>query len=198
MQEQKNDDSEKTGSRMNRQSLVEFVCDYNGYGEETAIRYRRGYRMESWSYRRIFKEACRLTREFKVRGIAKGDAVLLWGENSPEWIIVFLGCLLRGVVVVPIDQVSTVQFASRVAKEVNAKLVFRSQKLPECDLAIPTIALESLCELIARHDSSLHPSPPLSRQDPLEIIFTSGTTAEPRGVVISHGNVLAKIEPLEK
>jgi long-chain acyl-CoA synthetase len=48
------------------------------------------------------------------------------------------------------------------------------------------------------HDSSPDPSPALSRSDTLEIIFTSGTTADPRGVVISHGNVLANIEPLER
>src|SRR2546429_7756058 len=44
---------------------------------------------------------------------------------------------------------------------------------------------------------SFYPSPQLSRQDTLEVIFTSGTTAEPRGVVISHGNILANIERLE-
>jgi long-chain acyl-CoA synthetase len=62
---------------------------------------------------------------------------------------------------------------------------------------IPAISLESLPAILARHDSSPYTSPPLSRQDTLEIIFTSGTTAEPRGVVISHGNILANIEPLQ-
>ena len=42
-----------------------------------------------------------VARELEIRGIGKGDAVLLWGENSPEWIIVFLGCLFRGAVPCP-------------------------------------------------------------------------------------------------
>src|ERR1700691_4331953 len=178
------------------ESLLHFVTSYAAQGDQIAVRQRRGYRMENWTYARIAGEANRLAREVEARGIAKGDAVLLWGENSAEWIIVFLGCLLRGVVVVPIDHASPMEFACRVAKEVSAKLIFRSPALKECS-TIPSISLGSLTTLTARHESSPYASAPLSRQDALEIIFTSGTTAEPRGVVITHGNVLANILPLQ-
>jgi long-chain acyl-CoA synthetase len=178
------------------ESLLNFVRNYAALGDEIAVRQRRGYRMESWAYGRIAEGANRLARELEGRGIARGDAVLLWGENSAEWIITFLGCLLRGVVVVPIDHTSPVEFACRVSREVNAKLVFRSGAHKECG-TVPSIPLESLSNLTAQHDASPYPSSPLTRQDILEIIFTSGTTAEPRGVMISHGNVLANIEPLQ-
>ncbi|HEY4949452.1 MAG TPA: AMP-binding protein [Candidatus Acidoferrales bacterium] len=180
------------------QSLVDFVARYAARGNEIAVRYRRGYRMETWTYAQIAQQANGVARELEFRGIGKGDAVLLWGENSPEWIIAFFGCLLRGVVTVPIDHGSTAEFAARVAREVNAKLIFRSRALPGAGLPENPILFESLAELTARRDSSAYPAPPLSRQDTLEIIFTSGTTAEPRGVVISHGNVLANIEPVER
>ena len=179
------------------ESLSDFVTNYARHGNEIAVRQRRGYRMETWTYGRIAQEANRMAREMEVRGIRKGDAVLLWGENSAEWIVVFLGCLLCGVVIVPIDHASTMEFACRVAREVNAKLIFRASTQKDC-ATIPSIAWESLPTVLARHDSSPYTSPPLSRQDTLEIIFTSGTTAEPRGVVISHGNVLANIQPIEK
>jgi len=179
------------------ESLSNVVKTYAAHGDEIAVRQRRGYRMETWTYGRIAEEANRLARELELRGIAKGDAVLLWSENSAEWIIAFLGCLLCGVVIVPIDHASTMEFACRVAREVNAKLIFRAGAPKGC-AAIPCFSLESLPAVLARHDSSPYAPPPLSRQDTLEIIFTSGTTAEPRGVVISHGNVLANIEPLEK
>jgi long-chain acyl-CoA synthetase len=178
------------------ESLLHFVTNYAAQGDEIAVRQRRGYRMENWTYARVAEEANRLARELEVRGITKGDAVLLCGENSAEWIIVFLACLLRGVVIVPIDHASPLEFASRVAQEVGARLIFRSRTLQECS-TVPSIALESLITLTARHESSPYASPPLSRKDPLEIIFTSGTTAEPRGVVITHGNVLANILPLQ-
>jgi long-chain acyl-CoA synthetase len=180
------------------QSLVDFVAQYAARGNEVAVRYRRGYRMETWTYARIAEEANCVARELESRRIGKGDAVLLWGENSPEWIIAFFGCLLRGAVTVPIDHGSTAEFAARVAREVNAKLIFRSRALADAGLADNSIILESLSELTEHRDSSPYPAPPPLRQDTLEIIFTSGTTAEPRGVVISHGNVLANIEPVER
>ena len=111
------------------ESLVDFVQKYAANGKEVAIRHRRGYRMETWSYARIVQGANRLARELESRGIGKGDAVLLWGENSPEWIVVFFGCLLRGAVIVPVDHGSTVEFVSRIAREVNAKLIFRARTL---------------------------------------------------------------------
>ncbi|MGB7845163.1 MAG: AMP-binding protein, partial [Candidatus Acidiferrum sp.] len=180
------------------ESLLNFVKAYAAHGDEIAVRQRRGYRMESWSYRGISAAANGLARELEWRGIEKGDAVLLWGENSVEWIVVFLGCLLRGAVIVPIDHASTIEFASRVAQEVNAKLVFHSRSFQAGPLPFLCIPLESVPTLTGQRDCSPYPSPALKRQDSLEIIFTSGTTAEPRGVVISHGNVLANIEPLER
>ncbi|HWO39115.1 MAG TPA: AMP-binding protein [Candidatus Acidoferrum sp.] len=178
------------------ESLLKFFQNYAAHGEEIAVRQRRGYRSESCTYGQIAQSANRLARELEARGINKGDAVLLWGENSAEWITAFLGCMLCGAVIVPIDHASSKEFARRVSREVNAKLLFCASA--ENDHAsIPAIPLGSLSAVTARHDSSPYPSPPLSRQDPLEIIFTSGTTAEPRGVVISHGNVLANIEPLQ-
>jgi long-chain acyl-CoA synthetase len=184
-------------STMASESLLAFARHYTALGDEIAVRQRRGYRMEAWTYARIATEANRLARELEAGGIDKGDAVLLWSQNSAQWIIVFLGCLLRGVIVVPIDPASSPEFVCRVAREVNAKLAFCPHE-HKGSVGATCIDLESLCALIAHHDSGPYRSPPLSRQDTLEIIFTSGATAEPRGVVISHGNVLANIEPLQQ
>jgi len=181
---------------MPAESLLTFARSYAARGHEIAVRQRRGYRMETWTYGRIGQEANRVARELEDRGICKGDAALLWGDNSAEWIAAFLGCLLVGVVIVPIDHASTSEFACRVARDVDAKLVFRSRGNENC-ANLPSIELENLTSAVAGRDPSPLPSPALSRRDTLEIIYTSGTTAEPRGVVISHGNVLANIERLD-
>jgi len=157
---------------------------------------QRGFRTERWTYGRIAEEASRFARELELRGIAKGDGVLLWGENSAEWMAAFWGCVLRGAVVVPIDKVSTADFAARVAKQVSAKLAVCDRSAGS-GLGIPLLYLESFTESIAERPAGPYASPEMVREDILEIVFTSGTTAEPRGVVISHGNVLANIEPLE-
>jgi long-chain acyl-CoA synthetase len=182
---------------MGRQSLVEFFSEYSRHGNDTAFTGHRGYRTNRWGYQQIVAGARRFARELEGR-IGKGDAVLVWAESSPEWAIVFWGCLLRGAVVVPIDRISTSEFCSRVAQQVSAKILIYSHGIPAADLNIPHLAIESLVDAIAHHSDAKYASPQLSRQDILEIVFTSGTTAEPRGVVITHGNVLANIEPLER
>ena len=152
--------------------------------------------MESWTYAQIAAAANRVARELESRGVAKGDSVLLCGENSAQWIAAFFGCLLRGAVIVPIDHAGAPDFAARVAQDVQAKLVFKSRTQAPVS-GTPSIELESLIDTVATRDSSPYPAPTFARQDTLEIIYTSGTTADPRGVVISHGNVLANLSPIE-
>lgn len=182
---------------MVRESLVEFFSEYSRQEHEIAVVFLRGYRIERWTYGRIAEEACRFARELESREVAAGDKVLLWAENCPEWLVAFWGCVLRGAVVVPIDKISTAEFASRVEQQVNAKLLVYSEAISAAGLGVSSLAIESLCETIAAHSSASYASPAVNRKDAVEIVFTSGTTAEPRGVVITHGNVLANIEPLE-
>jgi hypothetical protein len=152
------------------ESLVDFVEKYAANGNEVAIRHRRGYRMETWSYAQIVQGANRLARELEFCGVGKADAVLLWGENSPEWIVVFFGCLLRGVVIVPVDHGSTVEFVSRVGRGCSYKLRFSLPLAARSRLA-RCRGLESISELgglgaAPRHTLHLH-----SAAAALEIIF---------------------------
>ncbi len=181
---------------MPRTTILEYLDNFRSHAREGAYVHHRGYRVQRWTYGEVLSNAHRFARELDLREIAKGDKVLIWGENCAEWVVAFLGCLLRGAIVVPIDEIATPDFAQRVAQQVDAKLcVCSSENRIE---GIPTLHLESLRERIAvRSDVPVTP-PPLTRDDIVEIVFTSGTTAEPRGVVISHGNILANLEPLER
>ena len=180
---------------MERRSLVEYLEDFLRRGGECAYAHRRGYRAELWSYQQVAETAFQFARELEVRGIGKGDRVLLWGPNCPEWVAAFFGCALRGVVIVPMDDVATPDFALRVCQQVGTRLLVSSRQhiLP----AVPALPLDELPVAVACHSRSPYPAAATAGQDPLEIVFTSGTTAEPKGVVISHGNVLANIAPLE-
>lgn len=181
---------------------------------------KRGYRRERWTYRRVCETAGSFAAELKERGIAMGDRVMLWGANSAEWAIAFWGCMLRGAVAVPMDDSAAPDFARRVAREAGVKLFLASRENVAREkagpgMALPVIALEDLPQIVGgRHmamrratigadgrngaDQPLFSDEPLGREHIAQIIFTSGTTAEPRGVVITHGNILANLEPLER
>ena len=183
---------------MPRRSLIEYLDTFYVHGSETATVHRRGYRTVRWSYRRVAETACQFARELEERKVGKGDRILIWGENCAEWVAAFWGCLLRGAVVVPMDHIASSDFALRVCRQVDARLAVRSREHTQLDPALPVIILETLSDTLSRQDHSPYPAPPLAREDTAEIIFTSGTTADPKGVILSHGNILANLEPLEQ
>ena len=153
--------------------------------------------MVRFTYGEVLQLAYQFARELEARGIGKGDRLLLWGENSAQWVAAFFGCLLRGAVVVPMDRIAAPEFAQRVARETQAKLALCSRELIPTIPSVPALDLELLPELIASRSAEPCPPPALARNDLVEIVFTSGATAEPKGVAITHGNVLANLETFE-
>ncbi len=113
---------------MERHSLVEYLDSFQQRGRDCAYVYHRGYRTGRWSYRRIAETASQFARELETRQISKGDHVVIWGENCAEWVVVFWGCVLRGAVVVPMDNVAAADFALRVCEQVGAKLLVCSRE----------------------------------------------------------------------
>jgi len=180
---------------MARASILEYLDNFRLHSAEMAYVFRRGYRSQRWSYGEVLRDAYRFARALEARGIGKGDKVAIWGENCAEWVVAFFGCLLRGVIVVPIDTVAAPDFAARVASQVDAKLCVGAPHhvIPE----LSHFDLDAMRDLIAEFSDG-----PIigeaKRDDIVEIVFTSGTTAEPRGVVLTHGNILANLEPLER
>jgi len=177
-------------------TILEYLDNFRLHGHETAYVQRRGYRVQRWSYGAVLATSYRFARELEARAIGKDDKVILWGENCAEWIAVFFGCLLRGAIAVPIDRIAAPDFAQRVAQQVDAKLCVGAaqNQIP----GIPFLHLEELRDEIAARSDLPVTSPQLTRNDMVQIVFTSGTTAEPRGVVITHGNILANLQPIER
>ena len=166
---------------------------------ERAYGQRRGYRMEWFTYGQVRDLCFRFVRELEARQIREGDRVMLWGENCAEWVGAFLGCSLAGAVVVPMDDGAAADFAGRVLLQVGAKLVLCSRgHLQDIAKGTPFLILEELSEALSSHSAMTIPVESIGRDDTLQIVFTSGTTAEPKGVVITHGNVLTNVVPLAK
>ena len=182
---------------MERGSISDLLDDFLEHGDKCAYLQRRGYRSERWTYRQVAETAFQLARELEARGIAQGERVLIWGENSAEWVAVFFACSLRGAIAVPMDEGASPEFARRVQTEMGTKLVFCARKHAVEMAKAEVLLLEEIRASVVQQPSGRYTAVAVGRDDPLEIIFTSGTTAEPKGVVISHGNVLTNIAPLE-
>ena len=121
----------------------------------------------------------RLRRGSASARIGRDEKVILYGENRPEWIIALWGCLLAGVIAVPIDYRSSPEFVERIRAIVGARMVLTGDEAGMYD-----------------GQASFEPAK-ITKDQTAEIIFTSGATAEPKGVIITHRNILANIVPVE-
>ena len=196
---------------MARENLLSLFEEFARYGADAAFVQKRGYRREEWTYRKLSATAFHCAQELKKLGVKTGDRVMLWGPNSAEWVAAFWGCLLRGAVAVPMDDGAKTDFAKSVAKDAGVKAVISTRQKPELDGVTVRLVLEDLADTVRQphvHAATGIPrearkpryqtlaDEPITRKHIAEILFTSGTTAEPRGVVLTHGNFLANLEPL--
>src|SRR5215467_11126810 len=175
------------------QSLAEFAQLHLSLGKEIACVSRRGFRTLRWSYAQLAGLEFRVARELESRHIGKGERVMLWGDNCGEWVAAFFGIMLRGAVAVPMDKIASPDFAQRVAADVDAKLIICSSALAANTGRNPHLELETLGDTLAHHSAEPYASAAIARDDTAQIVFTSGTTADPRGVVLTHGNILASV-----
>ena len=163
--------------------------------------YDDGFRSRSHTYEQVARAARGFAARLHELGLRKGDKVVFWSENRPEWIVAFWGCLLGGIVVVPIDYRASPDFLARVSRIVAAKLVLIGQDVPPFGpraLGMPSASRSGSCTRFRSEGARRPARASIGRDDVAEIIFTSGATAEPKGVVITHRNVLANIVPVER
>ncbi len=176
-----------------RRLVTCYLDDFLARGDAVAFAQRRGLRTFHWSYQEIASSSFAFAERLAERDTGKNDRVLLCGANSPEWVIAFFGCLLRGAIVVPLDTQSDAKFVERIQQQVNAKLaIFDRTARQTLRLPLPVVSLDEI-EKTSECDQR-----PITENDIAEIVFTSGTTAEPKGVVLTHQNLLANIQPLER
>ena len=183
---------------MPRETLIDFFADIVRLRGEFLV-FDDGYRHRSHSYEDVGRAARGFAARLARAGLKKGDKVVVWGENRPEWVVCYWGCLLAGVIVVPIDYRSAPDFVARVRRTVEATIVVIGDDVPAMPPALDlgSAQIWRLADLDWSADGPM-PSVSITRSDIVQIIFTSGATAEPKGVVIRHGNVMANVVPVER
>lgn len=148
------------------------------------------------NFRELDQQADRVAAALQRDGLSAGDSIAICGSNSIAYALLYLGALRAGVVVAPLAPSSTAQSLMTMIRDSAAKLVFVDQAM---DQALATAGAAEQLRLLSMDDSRaeqgfsawLDDGKPLpvsiTSEMPFNIIYSSGTTGEPKGIVQSHG-----------
>ncbi len=175
------------------------------YPDKTAIQMKVGDRYQRYAYRELIAAIASAAQGLGGQGIAKGDRVALLSENRLEWVLAYLSVVSLGAVIVPMDAQLTdkevaVLLASSGAKAICVSAACRD-KLPKSG-GLKVISFDPgegllFSALLTAHPNALMPPPP-SADELAALLYTSGTTGDPKGVMLSHGNLASNALTLIK
>jgi long-chain acyl-CoA synthetase len=161
------------------------------FPDRPALIIRPSFRTRILTYGDLAVAVPRVARVLSDHGLEAGDRVVIWAVNRPEWGLGFLAVAHAGGVAVPLDVRHTVDFGRKIVEQTSPKLVLASKQTETSAraLGLPIVWIESLPDL-ARHAEALAPAD-VGKDTLAEIVFTSGTTGEPKGAMLSHGNLMS-------
>jgi long-chain acyl-CoA synthetase len=186
----------------------QFAWAADRHGGRTAIEVQRKDHLDVFTYARLREMAERTAAWLALIGLAPGDRCAILADNDAHWCAAYLGALRLGAVAVPLDTAYKAAQIETLLRDSGARVVFTSQKYLEAVRA-GRDAGGSDARLVLLHgqaDGTVSfegmvggqmPAPPLPAcparlTDPAVILYTSGTTSDPKGVVLTHGNLLAE------
>lgn len=192
------------------------------YSAKTALQMQRNGEWIRYSYSDLQRRAGAVGRQLRIEGLAKGDRVVLFAENQPDWGVAYLGAASQGLVVVPLDSQSWHREVWSVARFTGARAILASartiERLPPESMArneagevpIRLLNINDLAQAFGlpqypRSTGAVDPaSPPaggpvtVDAQDPASIIFTTTTAADPKGAVHTHSSFLSNLHGMNR
>lgn len=178
-------------------TIADLVAGFRDKEWEAIIN-KTGYRTFRLTYSELFEKVAKTAALIEKLGLEKGDRMMLWGYNCPEWAILFLAAASKGIIIVPIDYMALPDYVKRISGIVSAKLIAHSEYKILPKIKCRSVTLESLDKLIDGMPQTDMLSTNVNEGDTLEIVFTSGTTGNPKGVILTHKNVVSNITAIKK
>ncbi|MCK9485327.1 MAG: AMP-binding protein [Dehalococcoidia bacterium] len=141
----------------------------------------------TWTFEALWADVQRIARGFLARGLRPGDRVLVRVPHSPEYALAFLGATLAGGVPIPASPVLTREEAEFLVTDAEAAFLVATP-----DLDLPGFAGESVSAADLGSMDGPGPLPETAAEDPAYLIYTSGSTARPKGVLHAHRTLRAR------
>ncbi len=195
-------------SALRGESIYEvFENAANAYPKRIALQVRRNGRWVRYTYGDALSTTAAVARRYTEYGLQKGDHIALCSDNCPEWGLCYLAAMRQGLTVVPFDPQWLPSELASTARFARVRLICAGPRLVEpLREAISQSGSADEIRVVAL-DGALVPSPGAARDpgpdpaavtgdDIASIVFTSGTTVAPKGVMLRHRNFLSNARSL--
>jgi long-chain acyl-CoA synthetase len=149
--------------------------------------------VDDWSYQELWRRAHDVAYRLHASGVGRGERVLVYAPNSPRLVATYLGLILLGAVIVPIDMRSSPEFMVAVRDKARSHTLISAADPPAELAAVHALRLSAVTD-DERVDVGDWRLPSLGPDDLAEIVFTSGTTGRPKGVMLTHRNITSNAE----
>ena len=176
--------------------LLRWACAR--HAGRTAFEARREGRWQRTTYAELLQRVEERAGRWQGLGLTLGDRVLLAGENGPDWVVSYMACSFLGAAVVPVDPQTPGEEVERIAAFCEARAIVAGAAVLE---GIVPVAGRTRIDLLSGAPAgeaagaarSAFQEPEISQDREASIIFTSGTRVDPRGVVLTHGNLISDL-----
>jgi long-chain acyl-CoA synthetase len=164
---------------------------------------------EHWTFRELQRRSRLAAWRLRAAGLVPGDRILTWSPSTPELPAAYYGAMRAGLVIVPLDVRMAPDAIERIAARADAKrlILGTGRDAPDPrEAALDHVPTTHLDTLVAEPDDTfpvdwetqLATWPRPRPSDIVELVFTSGTTGVPKGVILAHDNVLASVRAMHR
>ncbi|HEX6850146.1 MAG TPA: AMP-binding protein [Candidatus Polarisedimenticolaceae bacterium] len=169
-----------------------FAATAARFPDRVAVELQRADALERVTYRELDAMGARVAGRLSVLGVTPGDRVALLADNDARWCAAFLGIQRLGAVAVPLDTNYRPAQIATVVADCGARVLLAGPRgIEAARAAVPGVPVEGLP---VEADGPLPPPHASTPDAPAVILYTSGTTADPKGVVLTHANLVAERE----
>jgi len=175
-------------------SIQELIKDSLAKNKRFSLHSKKRYRTETVSGPELEIKILKLRNFLERKGIKKGDKILIVGPGSVEWVTVYFASILSGIIVVPLDIMTDRELVQKIQAKIRARAIFQSRSINlKLEKKAMNFYLEELWTISEEEPSKALPISSAGPDDILEIQFTSGTTGDPKGVILTHRNIFSAV-----